>query len=350
MKKIIIVFLLGCLFISVKSQQITVALHHNGSDKMFYGNSGFSDANTAAVDGDTIYLPGTAHYSGINISHKLVIIGAGINPDSTTAIGRSLIESDIYFMAGSDGSKLEGIYTGNNIHFYSNTRINNVTISRCYLSSIYFDGSFDTSHTCINTVIEQNVINGTIGCDNSDYLIIRNNFIQSRIYDITQNALIENNIFYYLVWGDYYGGHQFTLYSVYNSLIRNNIFIPPTAYGNCYIAGSNNDAMNNIFPVAGEACWSSNYTNNYEGIGTDTIFVGQTVTYSSFDFTQNYHLKHPSAYPGYSSAGVGIYGGTTPLKEGQLPFNPHISQKAIAPNTDNSGKLNISVKVKAQNN
>ncbi len=106
----------------------------------------------------------------------------------------------------------------------------------------------------------------------------------------------------------------------------------------------------NIFPTSGEAYSSDIYTNNYESIGTDTIFVGETSLYSSFDFSQNYHLKSPSTYAGFNNEGVGVYGGTVPLKEGQLPINPHIISKTIAPNTDNSGNLNINIKVKAQNN
>jgi hypothetical protein len=348
MKKIIAIFLLSIIFNGIHAQQITVALHHNGNATMFYGNSAFSDANTAAANGDTIYLPGKAHYSGIIVAKKIIIIGAGINPDSTSATGKSLIESDIYFAAGSDGSVLEGIYTANNIHFNNDTRINNVTIRRCYFASLTFDGSFDTTHTCKRELIEQNVITGEIVCDNSDFLIIRNNFIAARIRDINQNALIENNILYFQVEG--WNGASYTLYAVYNSLIRNNIFMLYPSHTSCSIIGSNNDVMNNIFPVSGAACSSSNYTDNYEGIGTDTIFVGQTALYSSFDFSQNYHLKNPSLYPGYAGAGVGIYGGTVPFKEGSVPFNPHIIMKAVSPNTDSGGNLNINIKVKAQNN
>ena len=60
--KRIVIFLLSCLTIYVQAQRITVALHHNGSATMFYGNSAFTNANTAAVNGDTIYLPGNAQY------------------------------------------------------------------------------------------------------------------------------------------------------------------------------------------------------------------------------------------------------------------------------------------------
>lgn len=351
MKRIVILFL-SCIATYLQAQQITVALHHNGAATMFYGNNAFSNANTAAVNGDTIYLPGNAQYAGVTVTAKLVIIGAGIRPDSTTATGLSLITSDMSFQAGSDGSVLEGIYTGSNIYIGSNTRVNYVTIRRCYFTSLYFNSTFDTTHTCKNEVIEQNVINGGIVCDNSDYLIIRNNFIQGQIYDINQNALIENNIFYYQphpCWGI----GDYTMYYIYNSVIRNNIFMLTSACGpnTFYIVGSsNNNIMNNIFAQTGVEYGGDFYTNNYEGIGTDTIFVGETTLYTSFAFTQNYHLVSPSAYPGSDSTVVGVYGGTIPMKDGLLPTNPHIMSKIIPQNTDNTGHLNINIKVDSQNN
>ena len=112
---------------------------------------------------------------------------------------------------------------GNNIYIGSDTRVNNITIRRCYLNQLIFNSSFDTTHTCINAVIEQNVITSDLDCNNADFIIIRNNFIQGRIAYITQNALIENNILYYFT--EAWNGGQYTLYSVYNSLIRNNIFM-----------------------------------------------------------------------------------------------------------------------------
>jgi hypothetical protein len=351
MKKIAIL-LLSYFVTYLQAQQITVALHHNGTATMFYGNNAFSNANNTAVNGDTIYLPGNSYYSGVTVTAQLVIIGAGIHPDSTTATGYTNITSDISFQAGSDGSVLEGIYTGNNIYIGSNTRVNNVTVRRCYFSSLYFQSSFDTTHTCKNEIIEQNVINGGLLCNNSDYLIIRNNFIQGQISGISQNALIENNIFYYQPISHY---GAYTIYNISGSVIRNNIFILPATgpyqSNNYYITGgSNNNVMNNIFPVTSVEYSGDIYTNNYEGIGTDTIFVNDTVQYSSYAFNQNYHLIHPLAYPGYFNEGVGVYGGTVPMKDGLLPTNPHIIQQTIAPNTDTNGKLNINIKVDAQNN
>jgi hypothetical protein len=108
--------------------------------------------------------------------------------------------------------------------------------------------------------------------------------------------------------------------------------------------------MNNIFPQTGVEYGGDFYTNNYEGIRTDTIFIGETALYTSYAFTQNYHLKNPSAYLGTDSTVVGVYGGTVPMKDGLLPTNPHIISKTIPQNTDVNGHLNINIKVDAQDN
>jgi hypothetical protein len=332
------------------AQQITVALHHGGTSQMYYGNGAFQDAYNASANGDTIYLPGNAHYSGIGIAKKLVIIGSGHRPDSTLATGRTMIESDFRFYAGADGSVLEGIYSTSNIYFNNNERVNDVVIRRCNVNSILLEGTYDTSHTCNRVYIEQNVVRGEINCDNSDYMTIRNNIIRYRIRDINANGLIENNILYHQTdWG-YWGDNpsNSAIYSVANSLIRNNIFMRYPSHTECQIVGSNNDVRNNIFANTTPECWSSNYFNNYYTISSDTIFVGQTATYTDFSYAHDYHLKTPSLYPGFTAMGVGIYGGTLPYKEGELPFNPHIQTQTIAPATNTNGKLNIDIKVKAQ--
>ncbi len=350
MKKITILFLLISGLFFCRAQQITVALHHAGNSQMYYGNQAFNEAYTASVSGDTIYLPGNAHYSGINIAKKLVIIGTGHRPDSTLATGRTMIESDIRFYAGSDGSVLEGIYSTSNIYFNSNERINDVVIRRCNVNTIMMEGVYDTAHTCNRLYIEQNVVRGEIVCTNTNFLTIRNNIVRSRVYHITANALIENNIFYHQTnWG-YWGDNpaNSAIYNVTNSLIRNNIFMRQPVYTECQIVGTNNDVRNNIFANSTPDCYSSNYFNNYNAIFSDTIFVDQTASYSEFNYAHNYHLKTPSLYPGYAGLGVGIFGGIMPYKEGEVPFNPHIQTQTISPATNTEGKLIIDIKVKAQ--
>lgn len=45
---------------------------------------------------------------------------------------------------------------------------------------------------------------------------------------------------------------------------------------------------------------------------------------------------------------MGIYGGSTPWKEGAIPSNPHIFFKNISNATDGSGNLPVQIKVSAQ--
>lgn len=349
-KRLTILVLLFFGFYISEAQQVTVTLHHGGTSQMYYGNSAFQDAYNASANGDTIYLPGNAHFSGIGISKKLVIIGSGHRPDSTLATGRTMIESEIRFYAGANGSVLEGIYSTSNIYFNYNERVSDVVIRRCNVNCIYLEGDYDTTHTSNRVYIEQNVIRGDIGCANSNYLTIRNNIVRSRIYQINGNGLIENNILYHQTdWG-YWSDNpsNSAIYSVANSLIRNNIFMRYPSHTECQIVGSNNDVKNNIFANTTPECYSSNYFNNYYTISSDTIFVGQTAAYTEFSYAHDYHLKTPSLYPGFASMGVGLYGGTIPYKEGELPFNPHIQTQTIAPATNTNGKLNIDIKVKAQ--
>ena len=90
------------------------------------------------------------------------------------------------------------------------------------------------------------------------------------------------------------------------------------------------------------------YNNNYEGVAIANIFANQIG--STIDYNQDYHLKTPSAYLGTDGTQVGLYGGIIPFKDGGYPSNPQILTKSVSTQTDVSGNLNISFKVKAQDN
>ncbi|OPZ96628.1 MAG: hypothetical protein BWY70_01710 [Bacteroidetes bacterium ADurb.Bin408] len=73
---------------------------------------------------------------------------------------------------------------------------------------------------------------------------------------------------------------------------------------------------------------------------------------ADFSYTYNYHLSDTSVAIGAGMNGTdcGIYGGDNPYKDGAVPLNPHIQFKQIPTATDSQGKLNIQVKVSAQEN
>jgi hypothetical protein len=87
-----------------------------------------------------------------------------------------------------------------------------------------------------------------------------------------------------------------------------------------------------------------------ENVPTNNIFVNQTG--NIYSYMQDYHLKStsPGKNAGTDGMDVGIYGGSSPFKEGALPVNPHIRFKNVAGSTNSSGTLNIHFKVAAQDN
>ena len=53
---------------------------------------------------------------------------------------------------------------------------------------------------------------------------------------------------------------------------------------------------------------------------------------------------------GNDGTDVGIYGTSTPYKDGGIPFNPHIQSASIINSPDGSGNLRVNIKVAAQRN
>lgn len=320
-----------------------IALHHNGNTQIFKGTSAFSQAYNAAQNGDTLYLSG-GYFWPVNINKRLVIFGAGHNPDSTQATTQTIIQGTIYLEPDADSIYIEGLYINGNIQYSnSNHKIDYVTIRRCIFTDISFSG--DRSTPSLHNLIEHNVILNHADFSNTEQLLFRNNIFQNRFHH-AYNAVITNNIFLRSLHWSYYGGVP--LYNVDNSLVQNNIFFNVSPYyGNLgFLECENSQFYKNLFIT------TPNYTSNiqsgnYHDYPQANIFVN--CPSDAFSYTYNYHLQNPSTLLGTDGTQVGIYGGSAPWKEGSVPKNPHIIQKNIAPQTDNNGMLNIQIKVGAQN-
>lgn len=337
MKKIIFVLLLFA--VSYSFGQVRVALQHQGTTTLFSGAQPLQDAYTAAVDGDTIYLPG-ATFGALTIAKRLVIYGTGHYPDSTTVTGISVING-INYNAGSDNSRIEGVKINGEINnFNYEIKVDSITITKCYITGSIqlYSNNFDNTHPkCENWKIYRNVIMNSISCTDASNIKIFNNIIGSQILSIYEYGLIDNNIFL--------TNATFFLSNVNYSLIQNNIFL------NQYIvlSGQFCEFDNNLYTLAPSLGSNNTDLNSYYPITQSTIFVNQSG--NTFDYTQNYHLQSPGTYLGADGSQIGIYGGHYyPYKEGAVPFNPHIISKTIPQNTDVNGHLNINIKVDAQNN
>ncbi len=331
----------------VNAQQAIVALQHHGTTTIFKDANSFADANAAAQNGDTIYLSG-GYFNTITITKRLVIYGAGHNPDSTAVTGKTYIYSSLSINKGADSSYIEGLYISGDINFQSDSTINDVIIRRCYFGNLNISGS---GIKCNNrTLINQNTITGSIDVYDANALIFKNNILLGYVRNATDNILFDHNDFF--IWVGNYSGPLFVSSNV---IYTNNIFqVTWGGYNSAFLSGDNNTYQNNLFANdPSSSWWNNNYINNILNVNSDSIFINHPAS-SGFSYTQNFHLRPTSTAKNGATDGtdMGIYGGLPnyTFKEGCVPFNPHIISKTIAPNTDVNGHLNINIKVGAQDN
>lgn len=349
MKKIFFIISIFAMSLNASFAQQTIALHHNGQSSFY---SSIDSLSNHIQSGDTIYLPG----GGLNIGNWSIdksvhVFGAGHNPDSTIATKRTYLSGNIYLKTGADNSFLQGFYLTGDIIFGTSTSdqvVNNIYISRCNISSLYlsFDGS--TATTSSNISIRESILRGNnINGGYASNVVITNSIIQG-VVQYFNNLLFTNNI----MMRAFCGGGPF--YNINTSTFQNNII--KTTHDNWNCGGnyleygcSSNYFENNIFSYGytfpdGSSTGSGNWTS----VDLSAVLISQSGL--AFDYAQDYHLISPSTYLGTDGTQVGIYGGVYQFKEGSVPQNPHVISKTIQQSTDNSGNLNINVKVKAQDN
>lgn len=346
--------ILGCaLFIALSlstKAQIAVTLNHLGTTTLYKGVNAVVEANAAAVNGDTINIPG-GYFTSITISKKLVIFGTGHFPDSLNATGRSYLTSGITLNDGADSSHIEGLYFDGDISFASGSDIDDVVIRRCNFGSLSIAGTAKNNE---RTLINQNIIRGSVDFNNTTHLLFCNNIVYDKINNNTESTnLIDHNAFLYTT-GSYWSGA--ILNNVSNTLFTNNIFSiswPGEGGSSAFLSGNNNTFTKNIFifnPTT--TWWDNNYTGgNLYDVSTTTIFENRTHG-STFNYTQNFNLQATCAgkNAGTDGTDIGIFGGISvyTFKTASMPSNPHISAKTIDPTTSSNGKLGVNIKVNAQ--
>jgi hypothetical protein len=138
----------------------------------------------------------------------------------------------------------------------------------------------------------------------------------------------------------YNGASLFTTGS--NCLFENNIFLT-TSIG----SASNCVFNNNLFT---RASFSLTGSSNIFSEPFANIFSSYTAA-TSWDPIQNFHLKPICQGIGKGTDGtdIGLYGTTSPFKDGGMPFNPHFQNITIPGTPDSNGILNVNFTVKSQN-
>jgi hypothetical protein len=255
-----------------------------------------------------------------------------------------VLNGTLHFVTGSSLSVLQGIYLTGNIYLGSNAANSNVTgliISRCNIGDLVF--SFDGNAVSLSSsiLVDENVIRGDLYVMNAKDNLFENNMLDGRINSANGSNLFANNIFFGRA-----GAAAYTLNSIFSCVFENNIFYTTAAYGFFGGGSTANTFRNNVFGFASVLAPTDVSENNL--FSATNLFVNQTL--SVFSYEQNFHLKAGSVAIGAGKGGTdcGIYGGARPYKESAVPLNPHIQTKVIADNTDNTGKINVQIKVAAQ--
>lgn len=338
-KSILILALVGLS--SLMSAQFRVALHSNGNVTIFGGGNPFTEAYNAAVAGDTIYLPGGNLLYPATIDKSLTIKGVGHFPVATSATNKTQLTGNLNIGGNADYLYLEGIHITGTLNFLNNQKADFVTVKRCRLGSIAYNGSGVTP--CENNLISESIIDGIVNALNASSLMISNNIIGESIANGTQLG-ITNNIFTHPMTGAPY----FVIQYVTNSSITNNIFMHAHSNPGYFAYQSSGCSFTkNVFrlnPSAGSNTFNDNYIN------TDINTVFSNLPPLVFDYEHNYGLLPVAEtnFLGTDGTQVGIFGGTFPFKLHSVPTNPSITAKTIGTQTNATGELPVQVTVQAQ--
>jgi len=338
MKSLISIFCIIHLMVQINAQNV-ITLDGTPGTRVF---ANIDSALKYAVDGDDLYLHGgnISVPNGLNIKKRIHVFGAGHYPDSTIATGRTNIVGDVIFYNESSGSVLEGVYITGDINFgtsSTNAAAKNIRISRCNVTNIQLSENGSSFRGAENVFIKDNVIRGEMRFAYVKNVVFETNCMVGQLQYADGITYIRNNIFM--------RGNNYTLSNVKYCRFENNIFLISSQFLNGDCPG--NLFYNNVFkegdPLAGQ--YSSNNLFNVAN-----LFVSQAGMV--FSYFQDYHLTNdsPARNAGMGGTDCGIYGGANPYKEGALPVNPHIRSSVLPAQTDTLGKLNIQVKVAAQNN
>jgi hypothetical protein len=330
-----ILILISGFFATTAEAQQRVVLQGGGKMTTFNTANSFRDAYDAASDGDTIYLPGIEYSPPTTFNKKLVVYGTGHHPAATEAKGQTIVNG-LSLGSGAAGSHFEGFRVNGNVIFASNTKIDNVTLKRLYITGYISIPGTNPDNNSDNITIRE-CISGEVNGQNTKNLKIFNCFV-GRIINLSNNGWVSNSI-------SIYGGHNFT--NVHQSNIENNIVITTISSGS-YQGVTNstgNYFSNNVFSKNPTGMDDNTWVNNHINVDPGTLFVSY---YSHFSYDADYNLVNPGAYQGTTGNQVGLYGGLSPAKATSIPVVPHIIEHTIATSVNERGEIEVSITVEAQ--
>ena len=299
----------------------------------------FTDINAAmsssdVVAGDTLYLdPGCSLSDIQTVSKRVTIIGTGYTGVSLPHRGAS-ISGTLYLNAAN--TKLLSL----NVNATVYVRANNITIERCRCAKISNYDNWSAQYATIRN------------CYVYDYLVG---------YGATETTTafwtIENSIFD--------SSNATCIRGLYNATIRNNLILNKSTQSGsnysyrCLAQLTNCQIVNNIIiktTAPANALYSVDATqlnNNVISSDTRPDFNKANVTTTGSVYTgdvQSYVLTDDSPARGYGQDGTdcGIFGGLYPYVKGGLAYGHPYYESFVISSMPVDGKINVSLKVKMQ--
>ncbi|MBX2915458.1 MAG: hypothetical protein KF856_09345 [Cyclobacteriaceae bacterium] len=343
----------------------------------------FAAAQTASANGDTIYVYGSPfQYPTITVSKRLVIIGAGYNPNNQFGQPTNIASVDLFRDTGvnnATGTVLTGILTGR--LDIAGLMSNNIRVFRCRFTSYvnmasssplgyadgwtFYNNIFDsylyggansrTSPSATNIIIANNIFSNTnaylYGFNSNSVIVDHNLFLGSNNLFRIYNVLITNNIFTRTTGTVFYGASSGPVLCTFNNNMSNQSTIAdPSTYNPA-------TSFVNTFTDAGGG---SNFgAGNF--VGVDPLYTSVS-NFNGYVASANYRLQATSVGKNAATDGtdIGIYGGSYPFPSGgavgsgydtsPMPPIPQVTELNIQNATvPVNGTLNVNVKATVNN-
>jgi hypothetical protein len=304
--------------------------------------STFADAQSASVDGDTIYIQGSPfQYTTITVTKRLVIVGAGFAPNNSDGQPTNILNILLSRSGGvnASGSTIMGLLTGNIGPEGSSLACDNITLlrNRFFNSTIALtlnnssSGTYAKGWIIVNNIFQGRVDGGSNATSPSplNILFANNIFIGQNINGFNSaTVIIDHNLFLGVSGGGVIRG-------LYNVIVSNNIF--SRSLGFVFDASSAsivnctfNNNLSNLTTIAPPTIYNpansfANFVPSVGGsntasgniIGQNPLFALNTNPddYSTLD---NYRLQatSPGKNAGTDGTDLGIYGGSYPFPSG----------------------------------
>lgn len=320
--KVYLILLLLAGSVCMYADGLTATLQHGDEMTFYLGTSGLQAAYDAASDGDIITLSSGQFIAVSSIEKSVRIVGA-YGLDATDSYG-TFIYGETTIVANN--VTLEGMYFQSAVTL---GEISNCTIKRCYLSN-----NFNQSGTHTNTLVDECVIQFDYAIATGNNYSIKNSTInQFSAYNTAANVANITNCYIHYV--------NTSICAVYkNNILRTNSGNYSGTTPITFSAPS--EFYNNYF-------YRTNY-NSYSGVheisfATGCVNIGNT---SSQRISTSEHL-----YPDTTSYNIKGGDGTPIGMKGGEGFNPYpgiprVVSATIDAQSDDKGKLNATINVKAE--